>query len=351
MFPEDFVLRHVLAYSSPGDLVFDPFSGRGTTILESLLNRRNAIGLDINPVAACVSGAKANPPSVESALERIADLERASCNATDNSLENNDFFQLCFHADTLRQIGWLRENLDWRHDQVDQFLAAIILGALHGESHRTTNCLSNRMPRTISTKPGYSVRWWRSRGLEAPKRDVFAVLRRLAVYRLDGQTPLIRGSVKLGNVRDASEIFPTHLSAVDLIITSPPYLDTTDYMEDQWLRLWFLDGAPRPIAGLNRDDRHTSVESYWSFLSEAWAGCAGLVHRGTKIVLRIGGARLERANLIAGVESSLESGFGQFSLQPLGEVTTTEIRNRQTNVFRPGTKSKRYEHDFIYELS
>jgi hypothetical protein len=181
-------------------------------------------------------------------------------------------------------------------------------------------------------------------------RDAFAVLRKLARYRLEGQSPLIQGSVKLGDVRDASKIFKTHLNAVDLIITSPPYLDTTDYMEDQWLRLWFLDGAPRPIAGLNRDDRHTSIESYWNFLSEAWSGCAGLVHRGTKIVIRIGGARLERTDIIGGVETSLKSGLAGFSLQALGEVTTTEIRNRQTNVFRPGTKSKRYEHDFIYEL-
>jgi DNA modification methylase len=62
MFPADFVLDQLLAYSRPGDLVFDPFSGRGTTVLESLLNNRRVIALDINPVAACVSGAKADVP-------------------------------------------------------------------------------------------------------------------------------------------------------------------------------------------------------------------------------------------------------------------------------------------------
>jgi DNA modification methylase len=60
MFPESFVQKQLLAYSRPGDKVFDPFCGRGTTILEGLLNDRNAIGSDINPVGACISGAKAD---------------------------------------------------------------------------------------------------------------------------------------------------------------------------------------------------------------------------------------------------------------------------------------------------
>ena len=32
-------------------------------------------------------------------------------------------------------------------------------------------------------------------------------------------------------------------SQVKLLITSPPYLDVTDYWNDQWLRLWIL-GEP-----------------------------------------------------------------------------------------------------------
>jgi DNA modification methylase len=53
MFPEDFVARQLFAYTRRGDVVFDPFCGRGTTIFESLLNGRRAAGVDINPVAAC----------------------------------------------------------------------------------------------------------------------------------------------------------------------------------------------------------------------------------------------------------------------------------------------------------
>lgn len=74
MFPEDFVLKQLLAYTERGDTVFDPFCGEGTTVFESLLNDRNASGVDINPVAACIAGAKADTPtlwSVNTRLDRL----------------------------------------------------------------------------------------------------------------------------------------------------------------------------------------------------------------------------------------------------------------------------------------
>jgi hypothetical protein len=36
--------------------------GRGTTVLESLLNDRKGLGCDTNPVAFCLSKAKADAP-------------------------------------------------------------------------------------------------------------------------------------------------------------------------------------------------------------------------------------------------------------------------------------------------
>ena len=48
-----------------------------------------------------------------------------------------------------------------------------------------------RMPRTISTKPAYSVRWWKKHGYTPPARDVFAILRHVNAYRY--RTPHPRG--------------------------------------------------------------------------------------------------------------------------------------------------------------
>src|SRR3990172_1169324 len=51
MFPETFAQKHIEKFTEPGDYVYDPFSGRGTTLLQALLMNRRAAASDINPVA------------------------------------------------------------------------------------------------------------------------------------------------------------------------------------------------------------------------------------------------------------------------------------------------------------
>jgi adenine-specific DNA-methyltransferase len=46
-FPIELVERLVLALSSPGEIVLDPFAGAGSTLVASLLHERRAIGVDI----------------------------------------------------------------------------------------------------------------------------------------------------------------------------------------------------------------------------------------------------------------------------------------------------------------
>jgi hypothetical protein len=353
MFPEDFVAKQVLAYTRRGDWVFDPFSGRGTTVFESLLNGRPAAGTDVNPVAACVAGAKANPPTLRNVLNRLDWLEsrfRLVCTVAEADALP-DFFRLCFHERTLRELLFLRGELKWKTSKIDRFIAAVALGCLHGESHKTPNCLSNRMPRTISTKPEYSVRWWSERGLTAPERKTFEVLKVMARFRLQEALPEIVGEVKLRDARQAGDAFPGLHEKVSLVVTSPPYLDTTDYIEDQWLRLWFLGGPVQPHGGVNKDDRHTRLDNYWRFLTETWSGVQPLVRRGAHIVVRIGGTRLPKQDLSEGLLESLKVGLSGYRVKPLHSGSTTEIRNRQTNAFRPGTSTERYEHDFAFKAT
>ena len=350
MFPEDFVARQIYAYTQRGDMIFDPFSGRGTTVFESLLNGRPAAGVDINPVAACISGAKADAPVLASVNKRLGHLEELQRDAHPLDTPAGDFFSACFHPRTLQQLLFLRDQLDWKRTRVDRFIAAVVLGCLHGESHKSRNCLSNRMPRTISTKPDYSVRWWTEKGYTAPERDVFAVVQRMARYRLRHPPAALRGVVRRRDARGAAACFPGLRRSVSLMVTSPPYLDTTHYAEDQWLRLWFLGGPERPTSRTDGDDRHTNQEAYWQFLTEAWAGCAALLRDDAVIVVRIGGARIGKDDLLTGLRRSLASGLASVDVRTLHAGSTTAIRNRQTNVFRPGTTRERYEHDFAFRL-
>ena len=47
-FPEQLANDHIISWSNPGDIVFDPFVGSGTTAKMALLNGRNFVGIDIS---------------------------------------------------------------------------------------------------------------------------------------------------------------------------------------------------------------------------------------------------------------------------------------------------------------
>jgi hypothetical protein len=204
------------------------------------------------------------------------------------------------------------------------------------------------MPRTISTKPAYSVRWWKKHGCLPPERNVFSILRACAEYRYQSPTPSLRGCVVEGDVRRAGTLLRSYREKVKLIITSPPYLDITDYHEDQWLRLWFLGGPSRPVTGQGKDDRHRRVEAYWKFLCEAWAGIVSLLHESAQIVVRIGGTRLGAEELRTGLLDSLNSTGYNFKL---AESRQTDIKNGQRRIFQPIPAIASVEHDFRFKLA
>jgi hypothetical protein len=349
MFPESFVRRNVLAWSKRHDVILDPFSGRGTTVLESLLNERKGLGCDTNPVAVCLSKAKADPPRFDEIRDRLALLEEKCEGFASKQPEVSDeFFTLCFHEATLQQVLFLKKKLDWRNNRADCFIAALALGCLHGESHRTELCFSNRMPRTISTKPAYSIRWWRQHSCRPPARDVFSILKKCAEYRYQSPAPPLKGRVVEGDARRASTLLRSYRERVRLVVTSPPYLDITDYHEDQWLRLWFLGGARKPIAGQGRDDRHRRIETYWKFLCEAWRGVAPLLQESAQVVVRIGGTRLSGEELRAGLLCSLNKSGRKFVLM---EARHTVIRNGQRRVFQTVPDKPSLEHDFRFKAA
>ena len=68
MFPEELVRRLVLLYSIPGDIVFDPFMGSGTTAVVAYKNGRNFAGIerDTEYHELC----KKSMAAVENCLER-----------------------------------------------------------------------------------------------------------------------------------------------------------------------------------------------------------------------------------------------------------------------------------------
>ena len=331
--------------------MLDPFSGRGTTLFEALLMGRNAIASDINPVAYCITGAKAETPSLQCTREAIDGLEdgfrsysRQHWREAREQLP--EFFGRAFQWRTLDELLYLRTTLDWRGDRLHRFIAALVLGSLHGDRDKSPYYFSNQMPRTISPKPAYALRWWRRNHMWPRRRRVFDILRQRAAFRLAGGVPATGGRARLCDVRRLGEAFADVSCTAKAVVTSPPYFDVTNYEEDQWLRLWFLGHAPRPTYGeLSNDDRHTSKTAYWQFISDAWRGIAPLVREDAVLVCRMGGKGMTGEEISARFLSSARTVFPSASF--LAPPSETELRGKQTRSFRPPSTGCRHEWDYV----
>jgi hypothetical protein len=351
MFPESFAEYWIKRLTKPDETVIDPFSGRGTTALTALLCGRNAISSDVNDVAFCLTKAKTSPPSLSRLKVRLSQLRKEfNPRAWQKAArETDEFFHYAYAPGTLRQLLYLRETLNWKESRVDNMLAALTLGSLHGEAS-SKHYLSNQMPRTISTKPRYSVNFWKTRQLVAAERDVFTVLGEMAAFRYESPMPEGDSIVLHTDMRNLPRVIEsTPKNPIRCAITSPPYLNVTSFEEDQWLRLWFLGGLPYPRKGtVSRDDRHGTADSYWSFIADMWR-CLGAIMAGSAhVVIRIGSRRVLPDLLKRGL-----AGCGQFSGRKVKLLSNrvTEIRKRQTDAFRPGTKGCVVELDCHFRFA
>jgi site-specific DNA-methyltransferase (adenine-specific) len=241
MFPASMPHYFIKKLTDEGDVVLDPFSGRGTTLFEAIKNERIGIGNDLNPLARVLTKSKSNPPSKEEVLERLNELEEKCEPKRILTSQVEDKVDMLFHEYTLSQLLFLKEELG--DDRVDNFIKSSVLGILHGN---TEGYLSISMPNTYSMSPNYVSNYIDEHGLEKHKRDVFEKTRDKLdrIYEGREDIEVSDGFVTESDARDIGEEVE---GGVDLIFTSPPYLRLVNYGDQNWIRMWFLGEDPDEV--------------------------------------------------------------------------------------------------------
>src|SRR4051794_10042529 len=117
----------------PGDIVYDPFMGRGTTPIEAALLGRVPAGNDINPLSLVMTRPRLYPPAIEDVEQRLSEIDFHVSNEFPNQL------LAFYHPDTLRQIAALRSYLLTRRttgssDALDDWICLVALNRLTGHS-------------------------------------------------------------------------------------------------------------------------------------------------------------------------------------------------------------------------
>jgi site-specific DNA-methyltransferase (adenine-specific) len=268
--------------TKPGDVVYDPFSGRGTAPLEACRLGRVGIGSDANPLAYVLTGAKVDPPTLDAVKVRLAYLQKRQPRSRLDALPPDDVAML-YTEKVLRQLCWLRGQLDVS-DRTDRFIMATILGLMHANFKQGSPArgLSISMPNTFSMSPGYVRRYIQEHGLKPPDVDVFTMVAAKAARMSVPAAIASRGRAWLGDAR-----MPQALATpARLVFTSPPYLGVIKYGKYNWIRLWMLGHEPKKVD----DDlvATASLGKYVQFMSEVLAGAIKVVAPNGYLCLMIG---------------------------------------------------------------
>lgn len=256
--PDYFIRR----YTEPGDVVFDPFSGRGTTVLQANLLGRVGWGNDVNPLSALVTYAKTHPVHLDEIRERLDEIPLKS------RVDMSDYgrFGPFYHEDTYRELVNLRAYLGENRTDVDRFIEMVAISRLHGHSRGFFSAYS--FPQ-ISVTPQAQERINKKLGNTPEYRPIKPrILQKARAILRDGQTCEIR-SVSVDNVLTTADArhLPLPGGRVALIVTSPPFLNKADYLLDNWLEFWFARIQPAEFAAdLIQTPR---LETWRSFMADA----------------------------------------------------------------------------------
>jgi site-specific DNA-methyltransferase (adenine-specific) len=176
-------------------------------------------------------------------------------------------------------------------------IAGALAGIMHGSWRRddTSQYLSISMPNTFSMSPSYVKKYIAENGLQKIPQDVFERLRdKIARLYLDDAA----GTAGKAHLVDAATLLKGRsmkADSVDLVVTSPPYLQVVNYGTSNWIRLWLLgidevgreQGAGRKRLNKQLDHRHT-YSSYCDFMLRTVLGIERVLKRDGVAVLVIG---------------------------------------------------------------
>jgi len=292
MFPIDFAFKIISQYSKPNDYIIDPFAGRFSSVYAGGILGRHSLGIEISPIGWLYGNTKLNPAPKQEVKDRLLDIYNQRNNFVSEAESMNEFFQLCFCNEVLKFLLSARENLNWKNDNTDATLMAIILVQLHG---KIGEGLSNQMRQTKAMGVNYSINWWKANGYPTPPEyNPLDFLTKKIEWRYAKSVPKIETECKaiFGDstleLKEIIQISKIKKIEYSLLFTSPPYYSIVDYHTDQWLRLWLLkEGPDKPQTNTDKyKGRFTSKEEYKELLDNVFGACSEVMHKKSTIFVR-----------------------------------------------------------------
>jgi len=248
-------------FSKRGDAVFDPFMGRGTTPIEAAMMGRRAIGSDINPLSVMLTRPRLQPPAIESIAARLGEIPRNGVIG-----ESSHKLLVFYHPKVLKHIisirKWLRKReKEGALDSMDDWIRMICLNRMSGHSPGFFSVRTMPPNQAVSVETQARLN---SKNRKKPEmKDVNRIVLRKTKSLLRLPVPKMEHEAILKcSVSHSLCWIPD--DSVDLTVTSPPFMNVTDYAKDNWLRCWFAGINPKRI----RFAQHRKREAWEIFVQD-----------------------------------------------------------------------------------
>lgn len=296
--------------TDPGDRVYDPFMGRGTTPLEAALLGRVPLACDINPLSVVLTRPRLHPPALAQTAQRLKEIQ----------LNDHDEFPedllVFYHAETLKEIAALKKYLFQRRisnerDAIDDWICMVAINRLTGHSNGFFSVYT--LPPNQATSVKAQRRINEKRNQTPSRRHVREIILKKSRSLLSECDPLVRQTLErvAGQAQlltqPAASTPQIASNSVHLVVTSPPFLDIVDYAGDNWLRCWFLGIDAKSVA----ITKARNLEDWREVMTAVFRELRRILAPGGHLAFEVGEVRggtikLEEAVLPCGVQAGLQ---------------------------------------------
>ncbi|UCH03843.1 MAG: hypothetical protein JSW05_09645 [Candidatus Thorarchaeota archaeon] len=247
-------------YSKEEQQVLDPMCGSGTVPLEAMLARRNAIGIDIDPMARLITMTKTTlieESALRDAQKRVINAigeRRRTRNYTPTIPEFN-YRDTWFRNYVLRELGMILESIldSGFSGSVTNFLRVVFSSIIRDVSNADPHCTRTVIRKNLVKKiePGDTI----ARFCTALSKQIegMSELFQLGQHQTLGTVQIPEGSATKTGLDDCS---------VNLAVTSPPYINAVDYPRTHQLEMYWLGLVEEgPLSNMKR--RYIGTETVY----------------------------------------------------------------------------------------
>ncbi|MCR4432364.1 MAG: site-specific DNA-methyltransferase [Tepidanaerobacteraceae bacterium] len=275
-----------------GDTIYDPFSGRGTTVIEAGLLGRRVISNDINPLSEVLSKPRFLIPDLKDVEKRLYEIPYYKNLRADIDLS------MFYHPDTEAEIASLKnylfdKKLSGREDHIDGWIRMVATNRLTGHSPGFFSVYT--LPPNQATSPERQIKINEKRRQKPEYRDTRKIILKKSLSLVADLTQKEKQSLRKAGesalflTEDARHTTLIPDESVQLTVTSPPFLNVVQYSRDNWLRCWFNSIDAEEVS--NKITMTKSVKEWCAVMGDVFRELFRITQNGGWVAFEVGEVR------------------------------------------------------------